>query len=204
MLGNLVDPGRGVMTEMETCSVRWEIISGTIFTKAQWFLLMENTWQKEEVRTWHVSPCIAGNESINTEWEKGRWGKPCFTSLEGIPKWPVGDGNGEENRKGFRKNAAENYLPAEQHPGWPWLGQQRVLVSKGTGKLPFRCVCDSGHSFKLVLLSTHNTFWTPSNHQWPIARWEALNICPSVVFLLCDLCGGWYCFSFVINSKGAW
>lgn len=24
---------------------------------------------------------------------------------------------GEENRKGFRKDAAENYLPAEQHPG---------------------------------------------------------------------------------------
>lgn len=50
---------------------------------------------------------------------------------------------GEENRKGFRKDGAENYLPAEQHPGWPWLGQQRFLVSKTASKAHFRCVCDS-------------------------------------------------------------
>lgn len=45
--------------------------------------------------------------------------------------------DGEENRKEFRKDEAENDLPAE-HPGY-----QRVLMSKAAGKLHFRCVCDS-------------------------------------------------------------
>lgn len=126
MLDDLVDPERGVMTEMETWSIRWETMSGTIFTKAQWFLLMENTWQKEEMRTWHVSACIAGNESINREDGK-KEDEENHVSLhskefQNDTLMMVLGLEGEENKKGLRKDAAEKYLPAEQHPWWPWLG----------------------------------------------------------------------------------
>lgn len=43
--------------------------------------------------------------------------KTLFHFIRGNSKTTVVVLEGEENRNGFRKDAAENYLPAEQHPG---------------------------------------------------------------------------------------
>lgn len=55
MLDNLMDSRTGVMAVLETPSIRWEIMVGTIFRGAQRSGLMANPWQKEELRN---KPCL--------------------------------------------------------------------------------------------------------------------------------------------------
>lgn len=68
-----------------------------------------------------MSECIAGNESINTEngkkVDEENHVSLYYREFQNDRLMMVLGSEGEESRKGFRKDAAENYLPAEQQPG---------------------------------------------------------------------------------------